>query len=61
MKFNKKEGPSKNASISLRRKNKIIMGGRRREGLGWERSRGVGQEKRSKIRYGWRQERSLED
>ena len=32
--LNKKEGPSEDASISLRKGNKIIMGGRGREGLG---------------------------
>jgi hypothetical protein len=32
MKFNKKEGSSQDASISLRRGNKLMMGGRRREG-----------------------------
>lgn len=31
MKFNKKEGTSVDASIPLRRGNKIITGGRRRE------------------------------
>jgi hypothetical protein len=32
--FNKKEDPSKDVSISLRRGNKIVMGGRGREGPG---------------------------
>ena len=36
MKINKKEGPSVDASILLRRGKKIIMGGRGRERLGWE-------------------------
>ena len=35
-KLNEKEGPSEDASIPLRRENKIIMEGRRREGLGWK-------------------------
>jgi hypothetical protein len=36
-KLNKKEGPSEDASIILlRRGNKIIMGGKRRERPGWE-------------------------
>jgi hypothetical protein len=39
-KLNKKEGPSENAEISLRRENKIIIGERRREGTGWERAWG---------------------
>ena len=34
MKLNRKEGPSVDASISLRRGNKIIMGGRVRRSLG---------------------------
>jgi hypothetical protein len=34
-KFNKKEGPSEDASIPLRRGNKIIMGGKGRDDLGW--------------------------
>jgi hypothetical protein len=33
-KFNKKEGPSNDASIPLRRVKKIITGGRGREGSG---------------------------
>ena len=40
-KLNKKEGPSEDASIPLRRGNKIIMGGRRREN--W-----VGEQRRKK-------------
>ena len=49
-KFNKKEGPSEDASIPLRRGNKIIMGGRGREEPGWKRG-GIGEVGRS-IRYG---------
>ena len=33
-KLNKKEGPSKDARISLRRENKIVIGGRWREETG---------------------------
>ena len=33
-KLNKKEGPSKDASIPLRRGNKIVMGGRGKKELG---------------------------
>jgi hypothetical protein len=33
--LNKKEGQSVDASIPLRRGNKIITGGKRREGPGW--------------------------
>jgi hypothetical protein len=40
MKFNKKEGPSEDASDSFRRGNKIIMGSRGREGPGLEREGG---------------------
>jgi hypothetical protein len=36
MKLSKKEGPSKDASFSLRRKNKIITGGRGREVPWWK-------------------------
>ena len=50
MKLNKKEGPSVDASIPLRRGNKIIMGVRRKEGPRWERRRGKG--KGGRIRYG---------
>ena len=35
-KLNKKEGLSEHASIPLRRENKIIMGGRGSEELGWK-------------------------
>ena len=49
MKLNKKEGQSVDASIPLRRGNKIIMGGRGREGPGWE--RGQGGEEGNMIRY----------
>jgi hypothetical protein len=45
---NKKEDPSEDASILLRRGNKIIMGARGREGPGWERGEG----RRERIRYG---------
>jgi hypothetical protein len=55
-KINKKEGPSEDASILFRKGNKIIMGGRGREGLGCER----GGDKRGRIRYGNRQERGPE-
>jgi hypothetical protein len=34
-KFNKKEGPSEDASNILRRGNKIIIGDRERERPGW--------------------------
>jgi hypothetical protein len=37
MKLNKKEGPSVDASIPVRKGNKIIMGEQRREGPGCER------------------------
>jgi hypothetical protein len=36
-KLNKKEGPSEDASIPLRKRNKIIKRVRGREGTGWER------------------------
>ena len=53
MKLNKKEGPSVDASIPLRRGNKIITGGRGREGPGWERE--GGRKKRgNRTRYGKR-------
>ena len=39
MKLNKKEDPSVDASIPLRRGNKIIIGARRGERPGWERRR----------------------
>jgi hypothetical protein len=39
MKFNKKEVPSVDASISFRKGNKIITGGKGRVGPGWERGR----------------------
>jgi hypothetical protein len=35
-KFNEKEGQSEDASIPFRRRNKIMMRGRRREGPKWE-------------------------
>ena len=40
MKLNKEEGHTMDASNPLRRRNKIIIGGRGREGPGWERGRG---------------------
>ena len=40
MKFKKKEDQSVDASVLLRRGNKIIMGGRGREGTGRERGGG---------------------
>ena len=39
-KFNKKKGPSEDASISLGKDNKIITGGREMEGPRWERRGG---------------------
>jgi hypothetical protein len=39
-KFNNKEGPSEHSSIPLRRRNKIIMGGRGREGTEQQREGG---------------------
>ena len=38
-KFNKQEGPTEDASIPLRRGNKIVTGGRGKEGPEWERDR----------------------
>lgn len=49
-KLNKIEAQSVNASIQLRMGNKIITGGRGREGPGWE--RGGREEKGNRIRYG---------
>jgi hypothetical protein len=46
MKFKKKEDQSVDASILLRRGNKIIRGGRSREGPGME------EKSRGSIRYG---------
>jgi hypothetical protein len=59
MKLTKKEGQMVDVSIPIRRGNKIIMGGRVREGFGWEKGRG---RKKSCLRprYWKRQERSLE-
>jgi hypothetical protein len=42
-KFNKKKDPSEDASIPLRRGNKIT-GGTRREAPGWERGGGKGEQ-----------------
>ena len=56
MKFNKQKGLSEDASIPLRRGNKIIRGGRRREGSGW-RKQDEGQSS-GRMKYGRRQERS---
>jgi hypothetical protein len=52
MKLNKKESQSVNASIPLRRRNKIVTGGRGGEGPGWKRGGGG---KRGRIRNGKRQ------
>ena len=49
-KCSKQKGASKDASIPLRRGNKIITGDRGREEPGWE--MGEGGEKGGKIRYG---------
>ena len=58
-KFNNKEGPSEDASIPLRRGNKIITGGRGRVGPGSE--MGVEEEKGMVVRNGGQQqERSPE-
>ena len=40
MELKKKEDQSVDASVFLRRKNKIIIGGRGREASGWEREGG---------------------
>jgi hypothetical protein len=54
-KLDKKEGPSEDASIPLRRRNKITMGGRGKERTRWERGtrceRGGGEGKGGRIRY----------
>jgi hypothetical protein len=57
-KLNNKEGPSEDASIPLRRGNKIIIGGREKEELWWEKGGEGGNG--DKIRYGGQgeQERS---
>lgn len=49
MKFNKKEDPSENASIPLRKGNKIITGSIKREGLGYQRGEEGGE---GRNRYG---------
>jgi hypothetical protein len=56
MKLNKKEDQSVDASVLLRRGNKIITGGRGREGPGQEK-RGGGEMGQDRVRYGKRQER----
>jgi hypothetical protein len=49
-KFNKKENSSEDVLIiPIRKRDQIIMGGKRREGPGWE--RGVRGENWGKIRY----------
>ena len=58
MKLNKNEGQSVDSSIPLRRRNKIITGGRGREEHGYK--RGGGGKEGSRIRYGKRQERNPE-
>ena len=50
MKFNKKEGPSEDASIPLRMGDKIITKSRRREGHGWKMGRGRKKGTRSGMR-----------
>jgi hypothetical protein len=58
LKLNKKEGPSVDTSISLRRWNKIITGSKGRKGPGWEKG---GRERESRIGDGaGRKERSPE-
>ena len=54
IKLNKKEGPSEDAGISLRKRNKIDIGGRWREELGQTGKGGMGSG------AGGRQDRSLE-
>ena len=56
MKFKKKEDQSVNASVLLRKGNKIITGGRGREGSG--RERGERGRSESRIRYRKRWERN---
>jgi hypothetical protein len=58
LKPSKKEGQSVGASILLRKGNKIIMGGKGREGSGSE--RGKESKKGGRIRFQKRQERSKE-
>jgi hypothetical protein len=58
MKFKKKEDQNVNASVLLRRGNKIITGGRGSKGPGRERGREG--KKGSRIRYGRRQGRNTE-
>ena len=56
-KVNKPKGSSEDASIPLGREKKVIVGGRGKEGPGWE--RGQGEEEGNMIRHGGA-ERSLE-
>ena len=58
MKLKRKEDQRVDASVLLRRGNKIIKGSRGWEGLG--RKRGEGGEKRGRIRYGRRWRRCTE-
>jgi len=56
MKLRNKEDQNMDASVLLRKGNKIITGDRGREGPGWERGKREG----GRIRYGKRQEKSPE-
>ena len=58
MKLNKREDQSVDASVLLRRENKIITGARTSERMG--RTQGVERKKRDRIRCDWRQRRSTE-
>jgi hypothetical protein len=57
-KFNKQKGPSEDASIPLRRGNKIIMGGSKREGPG--REKGGSGHRGNGSRYGGRDRREAQ-
>jgi hypothetical protein len=59
MKLNKKAGQSVDASNLFRMGNKIMMGGRGREGSQWE-MRGEEKNQGNRVRYGTRQKRSPE-
>ena len=59
MKLNKKAGQSVDASVLFRMGNKIMMGGRGREGSQWE-MRGEEKNQGNRVRYGTRQKRSPE-